>query len=556
MSDRLNLEPLLDAVDLVELAQQAGAPLKKSGKTWHSACPLHRGDNPTAFVVWPNTRTWHCFTGCNAGGDALDLVMRWQGGDFIDAVKWLADWARIDLARLNWTPEAIEAHRKEIVVSTLLTYAAQVYQRQMWLIDEAGQRVYSAADYALNRSFSEAHLKAAGWGFSHADDALLHALKREAAEMVPLAYEIGLIRADGKDFCANANGANVSPAGWLIYPHIKGGKVVYLSARALNPATKDKSRNLPGPRQVYRADTDLRFTADQGVRLRDDGLVLVEGPADAESCRAWGWPTWAMCGAPIDEADNPHLIAALRKTAQHATIYAAMSHDVAGRKFAEKIAGTLGPLTRIVLWPKPNPDAAKSDANECLQRGLADDEIAELFDRSETYLDLVIDQVARLRDVRKKAEGIERLASLVAQLSETERKVYIGKVAETGIDISRREFEKLVEDRLPRASESAIETQGGRFTYFGEPLSNFTARVESELMIDDGQNTPRIDYHLVGKLADGTPLPAIDVPAEEFDGMKWIGKSWGVRAFALVGAGKTAPAAARGAGSLAERYPL
>ena len=157
---------------------------------------------------------------------------------------------------------------------------------------------------------------------------------------------------------------------------------------------------------------------------------------------------------------------------------------------------------------------------------------------SETYLDLVIEQVAGLRDVRKKAEGIERLAALVAQLSETERKVYSGKVADAGIDISRREFEKMVADRLPKMGESVIEAQGGRFTYFGEPLSNFTARVESELMIDDGQNTPQIQYHLVGKLADGTPLPAIDVPAEEFDGMRWIGKSWGVRAFALVGAGK------------------
>ena len=74
--NHLNLDPLLDEVDIVDLAQQLGAPLKKSGKAWHSACPFHGGDNPTAFTVWPDTKTWKCYTGCNDGGDALALVMR------------------------------------------------------------------------------------------------------------------------------------------------------------------------------------------------------------------------------------------------------------------------------------------------------------------------------------------------------------------------------------------------------------------------------------------------------------------------------------------------
>ena len=165
-----------------------------------------------------------------------------------------------------------------------------------------------------------------------------------------------MIRADRLDFCANANGATASPEGWIIYPHMKDGKVVNLSARALNKEARDKSRNLPGSKQVYVADVDLRIKPYWGdgevLRLREDGLVLVEGQADAESVRAFGWPAWAMCGAPIDEENNPQLAATLRKRAQHATIYAAMSNDAAGRKFAEKVCETLGPLTRIVFWPK------------------------------------------------------------------------------------------------------------------------------------------------------------------------------------------------------------
>lgn len=535
--NRLNLEPLWRAVDILELARQIGAQLKKSGKAWHSACPLHSGDNPTAFVIWPETQTWRCFTGCNHGGDAIDLVMCWKGYEFLEALRWLADWARVDLTSLNWSPEAIAAHEQQMAVSDLLQRAVQVYQAQLWAMDGEGQPVNTAADYALHRGFSAAHVKAAQWGYSQANETLLHVLTQDAPEMLSLARELGLIRADGRDFCANANGAEVSPEGWLIYPHLHRGKVVYLSARALNATTKDKSRNLPGARQIYRADADLRLDGNW-LRLRDDGLVLVEGPADAESCRAWRWPAWAMCGAPIDDESNPELMAALRQKAQRATLYVALSNDTAGHQFADKISAALGPLTRLVFWPKRNAEDQKSDANDCLQRGFDEEQIGTLFENSPTYLDQQIEHVARLRDVRKKAEGLERLAALVTQLSVTERKVYISKVTTADLDISRREFEKMVADRLPKGNAGAVEIRGGCLTYFGEPLINGVPRVTSELIVDDGQNAPSIEYHLVGRTMDGHDLPPIDVPAEEFDSMKWIGKSWGARMYPLVGGGK------------------
>ena len=123
--------------------------------------------------------------------------------------------------------------------------------------------------------------------------------------------------------------------------------------------------------------------------------------------------------------------------------------------------------------------------------------------------------------------------------SETERKVFIGKAADADLDISRREFEKMVAARIKSQNQSAIEVIGGQLSFWGEALCNFSARVERELIKDDGQHPPTIEYHITGKLASGKALPAIDVPAEEFDGMKWIGRLWGARAYTLVGNGKT-----------------
>ncbi len=148
-----------------------------------------------------------------------------------------------------------------------------------------------------------------------------------------------------------------------------------------------------------------------------------------------GLAAWAMCGSPIDDESNPQLMAALRKKQEHGNVYVAMSHDTAGRRFSDKIAQALGPLTRIVLWPRKDGEK-KSDANQCLQNGYAAEDVTELFDTSATYLDERIEAVGAMRDVRKRADGIDEIAGLVAQLGETERKVYIGNVADAGLGVS------------------------------------------------------------------------------------------------------------------------
>jgi hypothetical protein len=53
-------------------------------------CPLHGGDNPTAFVVLEDTLRWRCWTRCEPGyGDALDFVRLKLGLDVVEAVTWI-----------------------------------------------------------------------------------------------------------------------------------------------------------------------------------------------------------------------------------------------------------------------------------------------------------------------------------------------------------------------------------------------------------------------------------------------------------------------------------
>lgn len=67
-----------------------------------------------------------------------------------------------------------------------------------------------------------------------------------------------------------------------------------------------------------------------------------------------------------------------------------------------------------------------------------------------------------------------------------------------------------------------------------KPLSNFTAYVKEEIVLDDGAETTRA-FVLRGALANGTILPSIRVPAAKFGSMAWVIDYWGCSA--IVGAG-------------------
>lgn len=56
-----------------------------------TCCPLHGGDNPTAFTSYRDDPSrWHCFTQCGEGqrdGDVVDLIQRLANCSFVDALS-------------------------------------------------------------------------------------------------------------------------------------------------------------------------------------------------------------------------------------------------------------------------------------------------------------------------------------------------------------------------------------------------------------------------------------------------------------------------------------
>jgi len=86
-----DIADIISRTNLPDLAQKAGAELKQIRGEYRGACPIHGGDNRTAFSIRRDGDRWRwkCYTHDCGEGDALDFVMAWQRIDLKQAIEYL-----------------------------------------------------------------------------------------------------------------------------------------------------------------------------------------------------------------------------------------------------------------------------------------------------------------------------------------------------------------------------------------------------------------------------------------------------------------------------------
>lgn len=134
-----------DATDLVALIQET-VPLRQKGRLFWGLCPFH-GEKTPSFKVDPGTQTWHCF-GCGLGGDAYGFLMRSQNMEFPDAVRLLAERARIEIVEEGGA--GMPAGRKERLIAAS-DAAADYFHRQLTGSKTSGAQ--AARAYLGSRGF-------------------------------------------------------------------------------------------------------------------------------------------------------------------------------------------------------------------------------------------------------------------------------------------------------------------------------------------------------------------------------------------------------------------
>lgn len=120
-------------------------------------CPIHQGDNPNAFVVSLSKNLYHCFAGCNSGGDVIDLVRRLDGKSFHQTAVYLSSlssYTKISIRsspKKNFVPFTRRIpldhrtrffHSKRILPTTACRFEAGEYYAHGFLADSVAVRIH------------------------------------------------------------------------------------------------------------------------------------------------------------------------------------------------------------------------------------------------------------------------------------------------------------------------------------------------------------------------------------------------------------------------------
>lgn len=135
------------------------AQFRARGDKLTGPCPVHGGDNPNAFVANLSRNIWHCFTGCNTGGDVVAFVRRmdrkshWQVAQYLSSLAGLASTRHAFrppapkpfcpfTRRLRLNPYAPLLEQKKIQPMTARWFEAGAWHGRGFLKDCIGVRLH------------------------------------------------------------------------------------------------------------------------------------------------------------------------------------------------------------------------------------------------------------------------------------------------------------------------------------------------------------------------------------------------------------------------------
>ena len=267
------LERIRAASDIVDVIG-GYLPLKKAGANFTALCPFHKEKTPS-FNVNPHKQIFHCF-GCHKGGDVFTFVKEYENIGFVDAVRRLAERAKIPLEFEN-NPAAQESrHLKD----QLLDIHEKIAQRwQNCLLNEAAGEI--ARNYLAKRGVSADAIKLFRLGAAPPNwDDTVNWAKSKSYDL-ELAEKAGLIlkKEETGNFYDRFRGR-------LMFPICdEQGRVVGFSGRVLSGDEKT-AKYVNSPETSIFTKSKIFFGLDKSKRaILDAGFAIIcEGQLDLIAC--------------------------------------------------------------------------------------------------------------------------------------------------------------------------------------------------------------------------------------------------------------------------------
>ena len=444
------LEQIRAANDIVEVIG-ASLPLKRAGANFRTLCPFHKEKTPS-FNVNPHRQIFHCF-GCHKGGDVFRWIQDYENLSFTEAVRRLAERARIPL-EVEKNPENQQLRSLK---DTLLQVHEQITQR--WhaaLKNEAGAQI--ARDYLAKRGVSEEAIHVFRLGFAPDawDDTVNWAKSKN--------YDATLLEKAGLVLPRESGGYYDRFRGRLIFPICdEQGRVIAFSGRILTDEKTAKYVNSPETpiftkgRVFFGLDKTKRAILDAGF------AIICEGQLDLIACYMAGVKNIIAPQGTAFTSDHARI---LKRYVDEVVL--CFDSDTAGQAAAARVQESLlasGMAIRVATIPAPHdPDSFIKE------RGA--DAFKELISGAREFFDFYLEHLCAVHEpvtdkgqlavVKGMAEMINKSATpLLADkyAQKTAMKLAAFSQVPISAEAVRAEFKKAPHARPPTAPEAAQEDE-------------------------------------------------------------------------------------------------
>jgi len=372
------LEQIRAASDIVDVIGSC-VPLKKAGANFVALCPFHKEKSPS-FNVNPSRQIFHCF-GCHKGGDVFTFVKEYENISFVEAVKRLADRARIPLEMEQGGPGGEVRHLKD----TLLQIHDQIAQRwQGALANDANGQI--ARDYLAQRGVSDEATKLFRLGYAPDSwDDTVNWARGKGFEIADMERAGLIIRKEGSERYYDRF------RGRLMFPICdEQGRVIGFSGRVLAGDEKT-AKYVNSPETPIFTKSKVFFGLDKSKRaILDAGnAIICEGQLDLIACFMGGVQNVVAPQGTAFTADHGRII---KRYANEVVL--CFDSDNAGQNAAVRSLDALlgsGLAIRVAVVPAPHdPDSfIKANGGEAF---------AALVQKAEGFFDYYLNRLCAQND--------------------------------------------------------------------------------------------------------------------------------------------------------------
>lgn len=463
-------ERIRAASDIVDIIG-ASVPLKKAGANFTALCPFHKEKTPS-FNVNPHKQIFHCF-GCHKGGDVFTFVKEYENIGFVDAVRRLAERAKIPLEFDQNPAEQQSRHIKE----QLLEIHDKIAQRwQNCLASEAAGQM--ARDYLAKRGVSAEAITLFRLGAAPDSwDDTVNWAKNKGYEL-EVVEKAGLIirKAEGgKAESGNETGEGAStPQTRTHYDRFRGrlmfpicdeqGRVIGFSGRILTGDEKT-AKYVNSPETPIFTKSKVFFGLDKSKRalLDAQSAIVCEGQLDLIACFMAGVQNVV---APQGTAFTDQHARIIKRYVDEVIL--CFDSDEAGQNAAVRSLDHLlasGLAVRVAVMPRPHdPDSfIKAHGGEAFRK---------LVESADGFFDYYLNRLCAQNDTNSDKGRLAVLHDMVEAVRKTGSAVLVDKYAQkTALRLGvspesvRAEFKK-----IPAARPAPVESEEESFENAAAPV--------------------------------------------------------------------------------------